>query len=219
MHSSETAPAPARPDPRVIRSEIAIQQALLESLGSGRHFNSLTVSEIAVNAGVTRKTFYARFGSLDQVVNRMVENLFTPIAAGLDDEMLKIPLADDSLALTVFRACEQHQAVLAPLISQCPAGLFLEPVGAVTALLLDRVMTVNGAPLMSEAEKAYLVASMASMVHGVLSVWARREFSEPAEWVATLIDTLLADGLQKLVTQPLRGSVTVPRSASACVPR
>jgi len=76
----------------------------------------------------------------------------------------------------------------------------------VAALLLDRAIMVNGAPPMDEAERAYLVASMASMVHAVLSVWAGRGFSEPAEWVATFIDTLLVDGLQKLVTRPLRGA-------------
>jgi len=210
MHSSQTSAALARPDPRIRRSELAIQQALLDSLVAGRHFDSLTVSEVAANAGVTRKTFYARFGSLDQVVNRIVEDLFASIAGGIEDEQLAIPLADDSLALKVFRACEQHRAVLAPLISRCPAGLFIEPVGAVMATLLDRVIEVNRAPPMNEAEKVYMVAAMASMVHGVLSVWARRGFRERAEWVAVFIDTMLADGLQQLVSQPLRAASDQP---------
>ncbi|MEZ5557767.1 MAG: TetR/AcrR family transcriptional regulator [Pseudomonadales bacterium] len=190
---------PPRPDPRIVRSERAIQEALLEALRDGRDFSALTVSEIAAKAGVTRKTFYARFGSLEQVVQRTVQNLFSGIAARIDDELLRLPLADNSLAMLVFKAHEEHQATLAPLVRHCSAGLFVEPVSEVATLLLDRVIQVNHLPPMNEAEHAYLVATVASMVHGVLSVWARRGFREPAERVASFIDTLLADGMQKVV--------------------
>lgn len=199
MRTSEPAEAPTRTDPRIVRSEKAIQTVLLEALGSGQEFSSLTVSEIAAQAGVTRKTFYARFGSLEQVVSRTVEDLFTEIAASIDDEMLRIPLADNSLAMSVFNAYEEHRTLLAPLIRQCPAGLFIEPVSTVVTQLLDRVIAVNHAPPMKEPEQAYLVATVASTVHGVLSVWVKRGFSETAEQVATFVDALLADGIQKAV--------------------
>lgn len=199
MQTTESPTLAARPDPRVLRSEAAIQQALLQQMGSGRDFNSLTVSAIAEKAGVTRKTFYARFGSLEHVVERMVMDLFSEIAAHIDDEMLRIPLTDNSLAMTVFRAYEAHQATLAPLVRHCPPSLFIEPVSAVATLLLDRVIEVNQAPRMNDAEQAYLIATVASMVHGVLSVWVKRGFSESPEQVASFIDTLLADGMQKVV--------------------
>lgn len=55
-------------DPRIARSQGAIRGALLAELRAGRAFTSLTISEIAEQAGVTRKTFYARAGSLEQLV-------------------------------------------------------------------------------------------------------------------------------------------------------
>jgi AcrR family transcriptional regulator len=168
-------------------------------LAAGRHFDSLTVSEIATRAGVTRKTFYARFTSLEQVVSRSVETIFGAISASIADRMLILPLADNALAMRVFEGCARHQAVLGPLIRNCPPGLFVEPVSAVAQRLLDRALTVNRVPSMHPIEQAYLIAVVASMVHGVLSVWARRGFSEPAERVAAFVDTLLADGIQKAV--------------------
>jgi hypothetical protein len=55
---------------------------------------------------------------------------------------------------------------------------------------------------MDDVEKAYLIATVASMVHGILSVWVRRGFSESPEQVAGFIDRLLADGMQKVVLSP-----------------
>jgi len=201
MTVSETS-IQARPDPRIFRSETAIRQALLELMASGREFGSVTVSEIAVKAGVTRKTFYARFGSPEQVVGRVVMDLFSEVSQHIDDELLRLPLQDNSLAMTVFKAYEQHQAVLAPLVQHCPASLFIEPVSAVTESLLDRVIEVNQLSPLDDVEKAYLIATVASMVHGILSVWVRRGFSESPEQVAGFIDRLLADGLQKVVLSP-----------------
>jgi AcrR family transcriptional regulator len=199
MRPSESLATPSRPDPRIARSEAAIQGALLGQLAAGRHFDSLTVSEIATRAGVTRKTFYARFASLEQVVSRSVEGIFSAIGASIEDRMLTIPLVDNSLAMRVFEGCACHQAVLGPLIRNCPPGLFVDPVSAVAQRLLERAMRVNRASPMHPIEEAYLIAAVASMVHGVVSVWARRGFSEPAERVATFVDTLLADGMQKAV--------------------
>ena len=165
-----------RPDPRVVRTEAAIKHALLEQLAAGCHFSALTVSEISLAAGVTRKTFYARFGSPEQVVERIVTDLFDEIIRTIDDDMLRLPLLDNSLAMMVFRAYDEHQGVLAPLVRYCPVNLFVGPVSTIAGQLLERAIKVNKAPPMDEARQAYLVATIASIVHGVVSVWVKRDF-------------------------------------------
>jgi AcrR family transcriptional regulator len=197
--TSLPAPSNTRADPRIVRSETSIRQALLDCLAAGREFNTLTVSEIASDAGVTRKTFYARFGSLEQVVDRMVADVFADIAAQIDDEMLRLPLKDNSLAMLVFKACEENQTVLSSLVRQCPAGLFLEPASVVASSLLDRAIRVNNVSPMPDVNREYLVMTVTTMIHGVLTVWIKRGFSESTEQVASFIDTLLAEGLQKIV--------------------
>ena len=194
-------------DPRIIRSKAAIQQALLNQIAIGRDFESLTVSEIAERAGLTRKTFYARFGSLGQVVESVIIELFSDIASRIDDTMLRIPMTNNSGSMLVFRAYEAQREILVPLIRHCPTALFIKPVGFVVSNLLRRTIAINDLQPMNEAEEAYLVAVIASTIHGVLSVWVERGFSESPEQVAVFLDNLLVDGLQKLLTSHSESSL------------
>ena len=194
-------------DPRIIRSKAAIQQALLNQIAIGRDFESLTVSEIAERAGLTRKTFYARFGSLGQVVESVIIELFSDIASRIDDTMLRIPMTNNSGSMLVFRAYEAQREILAPLIRHCPTALFIKPVGFVVSNLLQRTIAINDLQPMNEADEAYLVAVIASTIHGVLSVWVERGFSESPEQVAVFLDNLLVDGLQKLLTSHSESSL------------
>lgn len=195
-------------DPRIIRSKAAIQQALLNQIAIGRDFESLTVSEIAERAGLTRKTFYARFGSLGQVVESVIIELFSDIASRIDDTMLRIPMTNNSGSMLVFRAYEAQREILVPLIRHCPTALFIKPVGFVVSNLLRRTIAINDLQPMNEAEEAYLVAVIASTIHGVLSVWVERGFSESPEQVAVFLDNLLVDGLQKLLTSHSESSLS-----------
>lgn len=194
-------------DPRIIRSKAAIQQALLNQIAIGRDFESLTVSEVAERAGLTRKTFYARFGSLGQVVESVIIELFSDIASRVDDTMLRIPMTNNSGSMLVFRAYEAQREILAPLVRHCPTALFIKPVGFVVSNLLRRTIAINDLQPMNEADEAYLVAVIASTVHGVLSVWVERGFSESPEQVAVFLDNLLVDGLQKLLTSHSESSL------------
>lgn len=188
-----------RADPRIARSEIAIQSALLDQLRLGRDLSSLTVSEVAEQAGVTRKTFYARFGSLEQLAERMVFDLFSDIEADIGDEMLRLPLKDSRLSVMVFDGYRAYQSTLAPLIQHCPAGVFITPVCAVIRRLLQRAATINQTPKMSEMGEAYLVSMLASVVHGVLAVWVERGLADSPDQVASFIDALLVPGIQRVL--------------------
>ena len=194
-------------DPRIVRSKAAIQQALLNQIAIGRDFESLTVSEIAERAGLTRKTFYARFGSLGQVVESVIIELFSDISSRINDTMLRIPMTNNSGSMLVFRAYEAQREILVPLIRHCPTALFIKPVGFVVSNLLRRTIAINDLQPMNEAEEAYLVAVIASTIHGVLSVWVERGFSESPEQVAVFLDNLLVDGLQKLLTSHSESSL------------
>ena len=199
MNTQTGARFPISTDPRIRRSEAAITGALLGLLAESRDLASITVSEVADAAGVTRKTFYARFGSLDQVVERLVSNQFEDIAQGIDDGMLRLPLEDDALSLLVFNAYAKHHEVLTPLVRQCPVSLFLRPVSLVVEDLLERVVRLNELPPMPDAERHYFVATIAAVVHTALDVWVRRGFRETPEQIARFMDRLLSRGMQQVI--------------------
>ncbi len=121
--------------------------------------------------------------------------------------MLRIPMTNNSGSMLVFRAYEAQREILAPLIRHCPTALFIKPVGFVVSNLLRRTIAINDLQPMNEADEAYLVAVIASTIHGVLSVWVERGFSESPEQVAVFLDNLLVDGLQKLLTSHSESSL------------
>ena len=100
---------------------------MLKLLFEERAFTSLTISEVAIDAGITRKTLYARFGSLEQVVKEMAASTFDEIADNISNDILKVPFTDCMLTLFVFRAYEQHKSTLTPLLKYCAKFPFLEP--------------------------------------------------------------------------------------------
>lgn len=199
MHDLTFNQSPNRLDPRVARSERAIHEALLTELSSGRDFNSLTVSELAQHAGVTRKTFYARVGSLEQLVEGLIYQLFRDIASRIDDEGLKMPIVGNTLSVSILQYCKAHQRVLGPLVRQCSASLFMKPLSEVLTQMLGRVTQLNQTPALESVVQAYLIATIASVIHGVLSVWVERGFCDAPDQIANFTDTLLIEGVQNIL--------------------
>jgi AcrR family transcriptional regulator len=58
----EGPPVRVQPDPRVVRTTRALERAVVE-LASAQPISRITVAELATRAGITRATFYNRFGS------------------------------------------------------------------------------------------------------------------------------------------------------------
>lgn len=198
----------ASQDPRIVRSRAAVQQSVLTLLMSGRDFGSLSVSEVALSAGVTRKTFYSRFGSLEQVVDELVLDELCSISDQIDDAMLKFPLKDSSLAMLVFEAYQRRQDVLGPLVRHCPAGVFMKPASRVFESLLKRATRINAFKPMPQVEQEYLVAMVGSMTHALLTVWLERGFTDPPEQLAELVYRLFGTGLENVMNAAGEASET-----------
>ena len=99
-------------DPRIARTRTAVEMSVVELLSEEHPFTSLTISEVAKDAGITRKTLYARFGSLEQVVKEMASSMFEEIADSITNDMLQVPLSDSVLTSVVFRARSSRSAFL-----------------------------------------------------------------------------------------------------------
>jgi hypothetical protein len=65
--------------------------------------------------------------------------------------------------------------------------------------MLERVTEVNQTPTLGSLEQAYLIATIASVIHGILQVWVERGFCDAPDQIANFTDTLLIEGLQKIL--------------------
>jgi AcrR family transcriptional regulator len=186
-------------DPRIARTRTAVEMSVVKLLSAERPFISLTISEVAKDAQITRKTLYARFGTLEQVVKEMASSMFEEIADNITDDMLKVPLTDSILTAVVFRAHEQHKSILTPLIMYCPGFLFLEPCRDVIGKLLDRIISVNHFHPLPAFEREYLTAIHCSTLHATLTVWVERGFIDSPDKLAGLMVKLLGPGVDNFL--------------------
>jgi len=176
-----------------------VHGAVLRLLSEGQPLSSLTVSEVAALACVTRKTLYARFGSLEQVVKEIAYEMFVKAASSLTDELLTGPAINRELSALVFRALREDQQTLQSLMTQCPSSLIIEPSGEVFRALLDRVITLNRYAPLTEFERDYLTAIVGSTIHGMVLVWIEREFVDSAEELAQLFGNVMGPGFELLL--------------------
>lgn len=186
-------------DPRIARTKTAVQVAMLKLLSEEHPFSALTISEVALAAGITRKTLYARFGSLEQVIEEMALGMFEETAENITNEMLMLPLTDSVATTVVFRAYEQHKEILTPLLKYCPGFLFVEPCKKVTGELLDRTISVNNFKAPQSFERQYLIAILCSTLHATLSVWIERGFIDSPDQLSDFMGKLLGPGVDSLL--------------------
>ena len=186
-------------DPRIARTRTAVELSVVQLLSAGRLFNTLTISEVAKAAGITRKTLYARFGSLEQVVKGIASSMFEEIADNIIDDMLKMPLSNSVLTNIAFRTHEKHKSTLMPLLKYCPSFLFLDPCRVVIGELMDRIITVNHFHPLPAFEREYLTAIYCSSLHATLTVWVERGFIDPTDQLSELIVKLFGPGINSFL--------------------
>ena len=186
-------------DPRIARTRTAVELSVVQLLSAGRLFNTLTISEVAKAAGITRKTLYARFGSLEQVVKGIASSMFEEIADNIIDDMLKMPLSNSVLTNIAFRTQEKHKSTLMPLLKYCPSFLFLDPCRVVIGELMDRIITVNHFHPLPAFEREYLTGIYCSSLHATLTVWVERGFIDPTDQLSELIVKLFGPGIDSFL--------------------
>lgn len=182
-------------DPRIARTRTAVETSVVHLLSEAHPFTALTISEVAKAAGITRKTLYVRFGSLEQVVKEMASDMFKEIADSISNDMLKVPLAESVLTSVVFRCYEQHKVTLTPLLKYCPGFLFIDPCREVIGNLLDRIISVNQFRPLPAFEREYLTAIQSSILHATLTVWVERGFIDTPEQLAELMLKFFGPGI------------------------
>lgn len=152
-----------------------------------------------MRAGVTRKTLYARYGSLEGVVREIAYDMFITAATSLSDQRLLAPILNSGLTADVFRALRADQQTLRPLMMQCPSSLVIEPSHEVFRMLLDRTIGLNKYEPLSEFQRDYLTAIVGSTIHGMVLVWIERDFVDSAEDLARMFVKVMGPGFDSLL--------------------
>lgn len=192
-----------RLDRRIVRSRNAILSAF-ERLLLEKPLADITVSAIAREANVDRKTFYVHFGTVDGLLDAIavdvVENIVDSVEKTLSSMKGDTSERALSAAATFFRAINEALCNNLVLNRQLIENIPLDDFMTRLRVPLEHEIAERG--LLPEGLKDemfdYYLAFLLSGIIGIYRTWALSDGSVPIERVSAVANDLTINGLSSL---------------------
>ena len=192
-----------RLDRRIVRSRNAILSAF-EHLLMEKPLADITVSAIAREANVDRKTFYVHFGTVDGLLDAIavdvVENIVDSVEKTLSSMKGDTSERALSAAATFFRTINEALCNNLVLNRQLIENIPLDDFMARLRVPLEHEIAERG--LLPEGLKDemfdYYLAFLLSGIIGIYRTWALSDGSVPIERVSAVANDLTLNGLSSL---------------------
>ena len=195
-----------RLDRRIVRSRNAILAAF-ERLLMEKPLADITVSAIAREANVDRKTFYVHFGTVDglldaiaaDVVELIVDSVEKTLAAAGDDTSERALGAAATFFKTINEALCNNLMLNRQLIENIPLDDFMARLRVpLEREIAERDLLPQG---LKDEMFEYYLAFLLSGIIGIYRTWALSDGSVPIERVSAVANDLTLNGLSSLVSR------------------
>lgn len=192
-----------RLDRRIVRSRNAILSAF-ERLLMEKPLADITVSAIAREANVDRKTFYVHFGTVDglldaiavDVVEMIVDSVEKTLSSMGGDTSERALSAAASFFKTVNEALCNNLVLNRQLIENIPLDDFMARLRApLEHEIAERGLLPEG---LKDEMFDYYLAFLLSGIIGIYRTWALSDGSVPIERVSAVANDLTLNGLSSL---------------------
>lgn len=192
-----------RLDRRIVRSRNAILSAF-ERLLMEKPLADITVSAIAREANVDRKTFYVHFGTVDGLLDAIAEDVVEMIVDSVELTLASLGGDPNERALgaaeTFFRTINEalcnNLMLNRQLIENIPLDDFMarlrEPLERKIA---ERNLLPHG---LKDEMFDYYLAFLLSGIIGIYRTWALSDGSVPIERISEVANNLTLNGLSSL---------------------
>ena len=192
-----------RLDRRIVRSRNAILSAF-ERLLMEKPLADITVSAIAREANVDRKTFYVHFGTVDGLLDAIAEDVVEMIVDSVELTLASLGSDPNERALgaaeTFFRTINEalcnNLMLNRQLIENIPLDDFMarlrEPLERKIA---ERNLLPHG---LKDEMFDYYLAFLLSGIIGIYRTWALSDGSVPIERISAVANDLTLNGLSSL---------------------
>ena len=192
-----------RVDRRIVRSRNAILSAF-ERLLMEKPLADITVSAIAREANVDRKTFYVHFGTVDGLLDAIAEDVVGMIVDSVERTLASLGSDPNERALgaaaTFFRTINEalcNNLVLnRQLIENIPLDDFMARLRApLEREIAERDLLPEG---LKDELFDYYLAFLLSGIIGIYRAWALSDGSVPIERISEVANNLTLSGLSSL---------------------
>jgi len=158
----------ARPDPRVLRTHVALHEAMV-SLCLEVGYRAVTIDQLVERAGVTRATFYTHFRDKEHLLAAIADQVVSDV---LDRFQQQAPAGADRLQV-LFEDAERHPDRLRVVLRGEGDGvalrLFTERMAEVITERDDEAVAGGAMPL--AVDRRLAVRAMAGQIIEVLRWW------------------------------------------------
>ncbi|WP_263415525.1 TetR/AcrR family transcriptional regulator [Terriglobus albidus] len=182
--ATQAAPCSNQPtDPRIRRTRQMLQGALVNLL-TRKHFNDISISDIAAQAGVNRATFYLHYTDKHALLQAMTESRFREL---LDRRGVVFSCEG------VFRSLALGVCDFLSQTGGCPEQLASMPLETSIIPVVEG-MILHGFqehPVPPETPTTLIAATVAWAIFGAAKQWIQTPNRPPAEEVAATIETLV----------------------------
>lgn len=192
-----------RLDRRIVRSRNAILSAF-ERLLMEKPLADITVSAIAREANVDRKTFYVHFGTVDGLLDAIAEDVVGMIVDSVERTLASLGSDPSERALgaaaTFFRTVNEALCNNLVLNRQLIENIPLDDFMARLRAPLEREIAERDLLPMGLKDELfdYYLAFLLSGIIGIYRTWALSDGSVPIERISEVANNLTLSGLSSL---------------------
>ena len=185
-------------DRRVVRTRRAIQEAF-ERLLKERGYDKITVSAIAQEADINRKTFYLHYSSVEELLDSMAQERALETVQKIEEQRIFDGDRFDIDAMTrILGESYRKNILLDPENNQnLPTDQLLKAVQKPMEAVIRYERESRGLPQLEHTE--YYVSFLLGGLLSVYEAWCGSSDEVPFEEAARIASKMAASGLEGLV--------------------
>ena len=192
-----------RTDLRVVKTREAIEDAF-GNLLSTTPYDAITVTAIAQEARISRKTFYLHYPSVEellrQVIRKGVQNIADEIRS--DGESKPVPEILNEFSLWVLQALQNHRYLDGNLSKSLPLSRLLELVKE--PLIEECAVELHRRGIPSVTYSDYWIAYYLGGLCSIYENWKLSGSTDSLEEIAAAVSRSATAGLQTLINHGVK---------------
>ena len=186
-----------RPDRRSVRTKKAIINALTTLMGE-KEISKITIKEIAEQADINRKTFYAHYGSVHEVLDEIENSIIEYLTEAVDTiDLTKGQYDPYSFFEKIMASSYMNFDIYEHLMKAKERRTLLAKIQSV---LKERIInSFSGVTGLDKAALSYAIEYISAGTISVYELWFNSDRSKSLEEVSRFVQELTFEGLKKLI--------------------
>lgn len=158
-------------NPIALKSQFLLSKTLL-NLMQEKDYKTISISELCMTAGVSRKTFYRNFDVISDIFDFTLDNFFREL-----EENIRESDSLEEIMLQFYRFCQSHHTIMETLYNNDLFSLLEFKFADFIRLHFENTLDLAGADTHTAD---FVIGGLSFLVFS----WAQNGFSESADEIA-----------------------------------